>query len=348
MLNLTFLILGYSREDVYYVDPSLRSVIVFTTTKRPQKGGLIRYYIPEYNPNYIVYAKPDNFVVSKCKDPFGNQRLCVEFPPSFSFTILQRDSALLYMLPATQVKDEILQRLNISKENADQFYVMKATAQLIGDPERRRRTTILYDYVSLSFVFPYGFEIYSYYSTAEGKWKLVGSTLNFYSTRIPQTDIYIAFKPVYDTLVKELVKAAEEERERKEEVVAVEAKTVGPEIVLLKEEIKYPVGVADLTEEDKKLLRQVYNSIDWKNIKEVVVEGHADPRPIRGELAKKYPSNWELSIFRSLNVVKYLIEIGAPPEKIRVAAAGEFRPKYPNNSESNMAGNRRVNFYVVK
>lgn len=348
MLNLTFLILSYSREDVYYVDPSLRSVIVFTTTKRPQKGGLIRYYIPEYNPNYIVYAKPDNFVVSKCKDPFGNQKLCVEFPPSFSFTILQRDSALLYMLPATQVKDEILQKLNISKENAEQFYVMKATAQLISDPEKKRRTIVLYDYVSLSFVFPYGFEVYSYYSTAEGKWRLVGSTLNYYSTRIPQTDIYIAFKPVYDTLLRELVKVTGEEKERKEEVSPVEVKVTGPEIVLLKEEIKYPVGVADLTEEDKKLLRQVYNSIDWKNIKEVIVEGHADPRPIRGQLAKKYPSNWELSIFRSLNVVKYLIDIGAPPEKVRVAAAGEFRPKYPNDSESNMAGNRRVNFYVVK
>jgi len=43
-----------------------------------------------------------------------------------------------------------------------------------------------------------------------------------------------------------------------------------------------------------------------------------------------------------------LIELGAPPEKIRVAAAGEFRPKYPNDNEEHMAGNRRVNFYVVK
>jgi flagellar motor protein MotB len=348
MLSLTLYIIGYSREDVYYIDPSLRSVIVFTTTKRPQKGGLIRYYVENYNPNYIVYAKPDNYSVSKCKDPFGNQKLCVEFPPSFSFTILQRDSALLYMLPASKVKDEILQKLNISKDNADEYYVMKATAQLISDPERRRRGIVLYDYVSLSFVFPYGFEIYNYYSTAEGKWKLVGSTLNYYSTRIPQTDIYIAFKPVYDTLVKELVKTTGEEKEKKEEVVLVEAKAKGPEITLLKEEIKYPVGVAELTEEDKKLIRNIYKSINWNEIKEVIVEGHADPRPIRGALAKKYPSNWELSIFRSLNVVKYLIELGAPPEKIRVAAAGEFRPKYPNDNEEHMAGNRRVNFYVVK
>ncbi len=345
-MSLTLYILSFSREDVYYIDPSLYSVIVFTTTKRPQKGGLIRYYVPDYNPNYIVYAKPDNFSVSKCKDPFGNQRLCVEFPPSFSFTILQRDSALLYMVPASQVKEDILQKLNISKENANEYYVIKASAQLIGDPERRRRSIVLYDYVSLSFVFPYGFEIYNYYSTVEGKWKLVGSTLNYYSIRIPQTEIYIAFKPVYDTLVKELVKATGEEKEKKEEVVAVEAR--GPEIILLKEEVKFPVGVADLTDDDRRMIQSIYNSVNWKEVKEIIVEGHADPRPIRGELAKKYPSNWELSVFRSLNVVKYLIELGAPPEKIRVAAAGEFRPKYPNNTEENMAGNRRVNFYVVK
>ncbi len=346
MISLTLYILSFSREDVYYIDPSLRSVIVFTTTKRPQKGGLIRYYVPDYNPNYIVYAKPDNFVVSKCKDPFGNQRLCVEFPPSFSFTILQRDSALLYMVPASQVKEDILQKLNISKENANEYYVVKASAQLIGDPQRRRRGIALYDYVSLSFVFPYGFEIYNYYSTTEGKWKLVGSTLNYYSIRIPQTEIYIAFKPVYDTLVKELVKAEGEEKEKKEEVVAVEAR--GPEIILLKEEVKFPVGVADLTDEDKRIIQSIYNSINWKEVKEVIVEGHADPRPIRGALAQKYPSNWELSVFRSLNVVKYLIELGAPPEKVRVAAGGEFRPKYPNDTEEHMAGNRRVNFYVVK
>ncbi len=348
MIDLTLFILSYSREDVYYIDPSLRSVIVFTTTKRPQKGGLIRYYVPEYDPNYIVYAKPDNYVVSKCKDPLGNQRLCVEFPPSFSFTVLQRDSALLYMMPASQVKEEILQKLNITKDNVNELYVMKASAQLIGDPERRRRSIPLYDYVSLSFVFPYGFQVYSYYSTAEGKWKLVGSTLNYYSMRIPQAEIYIAFKPVYDTIAREIVRATGEEKEKKEEVVSVEAKTTGPEITILKEEVKFPVGVAELTPEDKEMIRKVYSSINWNEIKEVIVEGHADPRPIRGELAKKYPSNWELSVFRSLNVVKYLIELGAPPEKIRVAAAGEFRPKYPNDNETNMAGNRRVNFYVVK
>ncbi|MEO0213866.1 MAG: hypothetical protein ABIL49_08375, partial [candidate division WOR-3 bacterium] len=212
MIDLTLFILSYSREDVYYIDPSLRSVIVFTTTKRPQKGGLIRYYVPEYDPNYIVYAKPDNYVVSKCKDPLGNQRLCVEFPPSFSFTVLQRDSALLYMMPASQVKEEILQKLNITKDNVNELYVMKASAQLIGDPERRRRSIPLYDYVSLSFVFPYGFQVYSYYSTAEGKWKLVGSTLNYYSMRIPQAEIYIAFKPVYDTIAREIVRATGEEK----------------------------------------------------------------------------------------------------------------------------------------
>ena len=46
------------------------------------------------------------------------------------------------------------------------------------------------------------------------------------------------------------------------------------------------------------------------DIRPIIVEGHTDSDPMRGEMAKIYPTNWELSSGRAAEVVKYLISKG--------------------------------------
>lgn len=76
------------------------------------------------------------------------------------------------------------------------------------------------------------------------------------------------------------------------------------------------------------------------------VEGHTDTDPIQTSL---YPSNWELSSARATNVLRLLVEkSGANPAFISSVGYGEYRPKYPNDSEQNKALNRRVDIVIVK
>lgn len=78
----------------------------------------------------------------------------------------------------------------------------------------------------------------------------------------------------------------------------------------------------------------------------ILIEGHTDNRPIN---TPGFPTNWELSSARSINVVRYLIEeFKFDPKRLSSAAYGEYRPLVPNDSVENMAKNRRVEIIILK
>ncbi|MDR0632781.1 MAG: OmpA family protein [Holosporales bacterium] len=80
---------------------------------------------------------------------------------------------------------------------------------------------------------------------------------------------------------------------------------------------------------------RIPKTINWV----LIVDGHTDKIPIHNDT---FDSNLELSAFRAVSVVKYLISKGVPPEHL--AAAG-FAEHFPLTKEpSKMAKNRRIEF----
>ena len=71
------------------------------------------------------------------------------------------------------------------------------------------------------------------------------------------------------------------------------------------------------------------------------VEGHTDNTPIHTEI---FPSNWELSLYRATNVVRFFIEKGVDPKRIYAVGYADTDPILPNTTEENKARNRRVEF----
>jgi chemotaxis protein MotB len=80
----------------------------------------------------------------------------------------------------------------------------------------------------------------------------------------------------------------------------------------------------------------------------VEVQGHTDNVPITGALAKRFPTNWELSAARATNVVRFLQE-QAKLDPTRLSASGyaEFRPKGPNDSAAGRRQNRRIEILLI-
>ena len=77
----------------------------------------------------------------------------------------------------------------------------------------------------------------------------------------------------------------------------------------------------------------------------VRVEGHTDNVPIH---TKRFPSNWELSVARAVNVVKYFAGVGnINPRRLSAVGYGESRPLGPNDTPSNRAKNRRVEILLI-
>ena len=77
----------------------------------------------------------------------------------------------------------------------------------------------------------------------------------------------------------------------------------------------------------------------------VRVEGHTDNVPIH---TARYPSNWELSIARAVNVVKYFAQSGKiNPQRLSAVGYGQTRPLVLNDSPVNRTRNRRVEIVIV-
>lgn len=75
------------------------------------------------------------------------------------------------------------------------------------------------------------------------------------------------------------------------------------------------------------------------------IEGNTDDVPMN---TPQIPSNWELSVLRSTEVLKLLIEeSGISPEKISAVGYGEYRPSYPNTSAENRSKNRKVDIVLL-
>jgi chemotaxis protein MotB len=108
--------------------------------------------------------------------------------------------------------------------------------------------------------------------------------------------------------------------------------------------IGFDVGEADIKPELIGALNHIAEIVAKVPGTLVRVEGHTDDIPIH---TRKFPSNWELSAARALNVVKFLAEKGnINPSQLSAIGYGEYRPLVPNTSSENRMKNRRIEIYV--
>jgi chemotaxis protein MotB len=108
--------------------------------------------------------------------------------------------------------------------------------------------------------------------------------------------------------------------------------------------IGFDLGDADVKPELIATLVEISKIINRTPGTKIRVEGHTDDTPIH---TLKYPSNWELSAARALNVVKFFAENGGiDPSTLSAVGYGEFRPLLPNTSKESRQVNRRIEIYV--
>jgi len=113
----------------------------------------------------------------------------------------------------------------------------------------------------------------------------------------------------------------------------------------LTDDVLFRLGVAEISPEGIILLRKIGELMDKSSLS-LRVEGHTDNLPIHTE---KYPSNWELSTARAVNVVRYLMKAyKIAPGRLTAAGYGEFQPLLPNDTPEHRAKNRRVKLVFLE
>ncbi|MCX5818321.1 MAG: OmpA family protein [Deltaproteobacteria bacterium] len=106
--------------------------------------------------------------------------------------------------------------------------------------------------------------------------------------------------------------------------------------------ILFDSGQAEVKPEGLAVLKRVVEILMTVTDKVIRIEGHTDNIPIAGTLAKRYPTNWELSAARALNVTRYLEKQGIDPTILSAAAFGEYQPVAENDTPEGRAKNRRI------
>ncbi len=108
------------------------------------------------------------------------------------------------------------------------------------------------------------------------------------------------------------------------------------------DKILFDSGQAEVKPEGLAVLKRVVEILMTVTDKVIRIEGHTDNIPIAGALAKRYPTNWELSAARALNVTRYLEKEGIDPSILSAAAFGEYQPVAENDTPEGRAKNRRI------
>ena len=113
----------------------------------------------------------------------------------------------------------------------------------------------------------------------------------------------------------------------------------GRMIIALPNDILFDSGKVDVKAAGKKALAGVAQVLSTVGDRDFLVAGHTDDLPIK---TAQFPSNWELSTRRAVEVVHYLISQGMKPKVLAAAGYGEFDPSVPNDNTEHRAQNRRI------
>jgi chemotaxis protein MotB len=111
--------------------------------------------------------------------------------------------------------------------------------------------------------------------------------------------------------------------------------------------ILFDSGKAEVKTDGLAVLQKVVDILKSVKDKAIRVEGHTDTDPITGNLTRRYPTNWELSAARAINVTRFLQSQGLDPATLGAVAYGEFKPVAPNDSDEGKAKNRRIEIILV-
>jgi chemotaxis protein MotB len=143
------------------------------------------------------------------------------------------------------------------------------------------------------------------------------------------------------SLMNDLKKLAEQEKVESEVLVSRLPRGLS---MRLNDRALFDLGAAEVSADAEKLLCHI-GDIIAKTRYQIRIEGHTDDLPIR---TARYPSNWELSTARAVNVLRFLERHGGiEPQRLSAVGFGQHQPLFPNDSAAHRARNRRVEIIFI-
>jgi chemotaxis protein MotB len=117
--------------------------------------------------------------------------------------------------------------------------------------------------------------------------------------------------------------------------------------VTIADSFLFDPGKAEVKKGGREILGKVVSILKDVSDKSIRIEGHTDNVQISRALAQRYPTNWELSAARAINVARFLQDHGIDPGILSAVAFGEWKPVATNDTAEGKAKNRRIEIILV-
>ncbi len=113
----------------------------------------------------------------------------------------------------------------------------------------------------------------------------------------------------------------------------------GRMLIALPNDVLFDSGKTEVKKDGKEAIGRIAQVLSTITDRRYLVAGHTDNVPIK---TARFPSNWELSTARAVEVVRLLVEGGLRPEVVGAAGYAEFDPVAANDTPEHKAQNRRI------
>ena len=156
-----------------------------------------------------------------------------------------------------------------------------------------------------------------------------------YDQQVQQTQEAVALEQQYLTLNQQL----------KAEIAAdqVQIRRLGDRLVVtFVDEILFTAGSAEMHASGRNAVDKAVPTLRSLTGHWISVQGYTDSEPIGPALRGRYPTNWDLSAARAVDVVRYLQAQGVNPGNLVAEGYAEFQPVASNTTPQGRAKNRRI------
>jgi chemotaxis protein MotB len=113
----------------------------------------------------------------------------------------------------------------------------------------------------------------------------------------------------------------------------------GRMVIQLESDVLFDSGKTNIKPDGQTALAKLAPVLAGITDRKYLVTGFTDDVPIH---TQRFPSNWELSTARAVEVVKFLVASGLKPQQVAAAGYSEFDPVVTNDTPEHRAQNRRI------
>ena len=117
-------------------------------------------------------------------------------------------------------------------------------------------------------------------------------------------------------------------------------------VMTLSGDLLFDSGKAEIKSAGQGALLEIAHAFASATGRRFQVAVHTDNVPMaKGN--KRFPSNWELSAVRAVEIVRFMIAQSVPPQMLTAAGGGDVDPVASNDTADGKTQNRRVEFVLM-